>query len=58
MSIEINEMLVKTTVDEGEHSDYGRNKGNLYNDLEKIKARILSECKELFYELLDEQKER
>ena len=32
--------------------------GDASNDLEAIKIQILAECRELFYELLNEQKER
>ena len=58
MSIEINEMVVQTRISEENNSDSARNAVDLTGDLEKIKIQIISQCKELYYELLNEQKER
>ena len=58
MSIEINEMVVQTRISEESNSGSARNAADLTSDLEKIKTQIISQCKELFYELLSEQKER
>jgi hypothetical protein len=58
MAIEIKELLVKTTVGATDRSGSEKMGGDAYNDLEAIKTQILAECRELFYELLNEQKER
>ncbi len=58
MSIEINEMVVQTRISEESDRDSARNAVDLADDLEKIKIQIISKCKELYYELLNEQKER
>ncbi len=58
MSIEINEMVVQTRISEESDRDSARNAVDLADDLEKIKIQIISQCKELYYELLNEQKER
>ena len=59
MAIEIKELLVKTTVGAGTNrSGSEKISGDASNDLEAIKIQVLAECRELFYELLNEQKER
>ena len=59
MAIEIKELLVKTTVGARTNRSGGEKMGgDASNDLEAIKIQILAECRELFYELLNEQKER
>lgn len=59
MTIQIKELVVKTTVSKGTNRSGGENKGSdASNDLEAIKAQMLAECRNLFYELLNEQKER
>ena len=58
MSIEINEMVVQMQIDEETGLDAAQDRGIGVNDLEKIKAQIISQCREMFYKLLEEQKER
>lgn len=59
MAIEIKQLLVKTTVGTtGNLGGSANTDDNGANDLEAIKYRILAECRDLFYELLNEQKER
>ena len=54
MSIEINEIVVQTRISEESSSGSARNAPDLTRDLEKMKTQILSQCKELFFELLNE----
>ncbi len=58
MSIEINELIVNATIDEGQTANCEQSRDDLYWGLEEIKAQIISECKELFFELLDKQGDR
>ena len=58
MSIEINELIVNATIDEGQTANCEQNRVDLYLGLEEIKAQIISECKDIFYELLDKQGDR
>lgn len=59
MSIEIKQLLIKTTVSTAGSSGGSANTDDHgADDLEAIKLRILDECRDLFYELLNEQKER
>ena len=59
MAIEIKQLLVKTTVGTtGNLGGSGKADDNGVNDLEAIKCQILAECRDLFYELLNEEKER
>lgn len=59
MAIEIKQLLVKTTVGTaGNRGGSANTDDDGVNDLEAIKGRILDECRDLFYELLNEQKER
>ena len=58
MSIEINELIVNATIDEGQTGNREQSRDDLYLGLEEIKAQTLSECKDLFYELLDKQEDR
>jgi hypothetical protein len=58
MSIEINELVVNATIDEGQTANYGQSRDDLYLGLEELKAQIISDCKDLFYELLDKQRDR
>lgn len=58
MSIEINELIVNATIDEGQTANFGQSRDDLNWRLEAIKAQILSDCKDLFHELLDEQGDR
>ncbi len=58
MPIEINELTVNATI-EGEPSaaDHENIDGR-HLDLEDLRVQLLSECTDLFYELLDKQKDR
>jgi hypothetical protein len=59
MAIEIKQLLVKTTVGTAvNRGGSAKTDDHDVNDLEAIKYRILAECRDLFYELLNEQKER
>ena len=58
MSIEINELVVNATIDDGSTTKWEQPGDDSYWNLEEIKAQIISECKDLFYELLDKQGER
>ncbi len=58
MSIEINELIVNATIDEGQTAHFEQTRDDMNWELEEIKAQIISECKELFYELLDKQGDR
>ena len=58
MSIEINELIVNATIDNGQTGNGGQSSDDLYLALEEIKAQTITECKELFYELLDKQWDR
>jgi hypothetical protein len=59
MAIEIKELVVKTTVGTARNgSGSEKTGGDAPDDPEAIKAQILAECRNLFYELLNEQKER
>ncbi len=61
MSIEIKQMTVKASVGEEkpeEKVQQTQNTNGLCNDLEKEKGRIISECKELFIELLNRERDR
>lgn len=58
MSIEINDMVVQARISEECNDASAPNVADLKSDLEKLKIQIISQCKELFYELLNEQKER
>jgi hypothetical protein len=59
MAIEIKQLLVKTTVGTtGNLGSGAKTDDDGANDLEAIKDQILAECRDLFYELLNEEKER
>jgi hypothetical protein len=58
MSIEINELVVNATIDDGPTANFEQPGDDFYWGLEEIKAQIISECKDLFYELLDKQGDR
>ncbi len=59
MSIEIKQMTVKASIgEETTDETVQRDTGDLCNDLEKIKGRIITECKELFIELLNRERDR
>lgn len=58
MSIEINELIVNATIDEGQTGNYEQHRDDLYMGFEEIKAQTISECKELFYELMEKQGDR
>ena len=58
MSIEINEMVVQMQIDEEGYDDFPRDRTVSRKDLEKFKSQIISQCRDMFYTLIDEQKER
>ena len=60
MSIEINELIVNATIDDGPgtHANNEKNGDDLYTGIEEIKSQIISECKNLFHELLDKREDR
>ena len=58
MSIEINELIVNATIEETGSGDDYRIKDRHYSDLAAMKAQIISEVKELFYELLEKKGDR
>ncbi len=58
MSIEINELIVNATLEEAKSGDYHEVRDRPYSDLQEMKAQIISEIKELFYELLDKEGDR
>ncbi len=58
MAIEIKKLVVRTTVGSAGSSSGGAITDCASDDLEAIKDQILAECRDLFYELLNEQKER
>jgi hypothetical protein len=58
MSIEINELIVNATLEEGATGNNHQVKNHQFSDFEKMKAQIICDLKELFYELLDKQGER
>jgi len=58
MSIEINELIVNATIDEGQTANNRQSRDDQYLGLEELKAQIISDCKDLFYELLDKQGDR
>ena len=45
-------------IDEEGHADPDRETGIGANDLEKIKAQIIAQCRDMFHKLMDEQRER
>ncbi len=58
MSIEINELIVNATLEEAKSGDHHQVKDLQYSNLEDMKAEIISEVKELFYELLEKKGDR
>jgi hypothetical protein len=59
MSIEINEMVVNAILDEDPGTASERHPdAQGYPDLEGLRGQILSECRSLFYELMDREVER
>jgi hypothetical protein len=58
MSIEINEMIVNATIADDSTARAGRHKEELVLGMEELKAQIISECRDLFYEMLIKQGDR
>ena len=58
MSIEINEMVVQMRIDEEGTADPAQRSEIGVTYVQKIKAQIISQCRDMFYKLLNEQKER
>ena len=58
MSIEIKELVVKTTVDNEMNAGNDMDGGEPAEALEKLKAQIISECKDMLSEMLNEMRDR
>jgi hypothetical protein len=58
MAIEINELIVNATIDDGRISGNHQISDDQCLNIEELKTQIISECKDLFYELLDKQGDR
>ena len=58
MSIEINQLIVNATVEETDSGYHHQIKERHYSDLAAMKAQIISEVKELFFDLLEKKGER
>ena len=58
MSIEINELIVNATLEETKSGDHHQARDRQISGFEEMKALIISEIKELFYELLDREGDR
>jgi len=59
MPIEINEMVVNAILDEDADATSERYQGAHRDpDLEELKAQIISECRDLFYNLMDKEGDR
>lgn len=58
MTIEVRQMVIRSTVDPNEHPQTSSGEGTASPDLERIKAEILAECMEMLREKLRDSKER
>jgi hypothetical protein len=58
MTIEINEMVVQMRLDEADEAGTGLDTEQLALELKALQGQMLSQCRDLFNELLAEQKER
>ena len=58
MSIEINKLVVNATIDDRQTSGIHQKPDDQSLNFEEIKARIISECRDLFYDLIDKQGDR
>ncbi len=58
MPIEINELTVNATIEGEPSTSSHENIDGRHPDFEDLRAQLLSECTDLFYELLDKQKDR
>ena len=58
MSIEINELIVNATLEEAGSGDHHQVKDRHSSDLAAMRAQIISEVKELIYELLEKKGDR
>ena len=58
MSIEINELIVNATLEETGSEDHHQLKDRHSSDLAAMKAQIISEVKELFFEMLEKKGDR
>lgn len=56
MTIEVKQLIIKSTVLNDRHLEQRREHSNL--DLEKVRESILEECRELIAEQLGEMRER
>lgn len=58
MTIEVRQMVIRSTVDSNEQSQTSQGDGSAAMDVERIKAEILAECMELLREKLQDCRER
>jgi hypothetical protein len=58
MTIEIREMIIRTKVTDSIGPDQSQDSALSEADMEQIKSDILTECRELFENLLDEREGR
>jgi hypothetical protein len=58
MSIEINKLIVKATITETGIDPGVEQDERSFLDAEEIKAETISACKDLFYELMDQWRDR
>ena len=58
MPIEINELTVNATIESDPSTSSHENTDDRHPDFEDLRAQLLSACTDLFYELLDKQKDR
>lgn len=58
MTIEVRQMVIRSTVDSNEHPEPAHSEEAAATDLERIKAEILAECMEMLRERLQDSRER
>ncbi len=58
MSIEVNEMIVKTTLDKDKTTRNELSSDSIRVELNRFRTQVLSECRAMFLELLEEREER
>ena len=58
MSIEINELIVNATLEENGSRDHHQVKDRQNSDLAAMRTQIISEVKELIYEMLEKKGDR
>ncbi len=58
MSIEIKEMVVKSTITSDEKRYKAKTPSLMPDDIERIKRQIMAECRDMIRELINERRER